>query len=228
MSFATKSFVLTIKQLSETGVFEGYASTFGNLDDGGDIVEPGAFTKTLAKHKREKTVPLMLWQHNTDDPIGVWDQIEEDDKGLWSKGQLLLDVQSGKEAYSRLKAGAVRGLSIGYNLIKATPEGNNRRLIEVNLEEISIVSFAMNRRARVEAVKSSARFDEFARRLRDGEPMPIKEFEDILHDAGIPKAMATRIASVGYAKAIRSESEGMNEKAISALTAAARTLISQT
>lgn len=73
--------------------------------------------------------------------------------------------------------------------------------------EISVVSFPATRRASVAAVKSE-RMEEFARRLRDGEPMPIKEFEDILREAGVPKSMAVQIASVGYAKAIRSESEG--------------------
>jgi HK97 family phage portal protein/HK97 family phage prohead protease len=205
--FATKDFALQIKALSEDGTFEGYGSIFGNVDSYGEIVEPGAFAKSLAQYERTKTAPLMLWQHNPDKPIGVWDGLQEDGKGLKGTGRLVLETAQGREAYALLKAGAVRGLSIGYVEVKAEPDGNNRRLKELDLREISIVSFPANRRAQVGAVKSE-RMEEFVRRLRDGDPMPIKDFEDILREAGVPKAMAVQIASVGYAKAIRSESEG--------------------
>ena len=94
--------------------------------------------------------------------------------------------------------------------VRNSPPDNVRRLKELDLLEVSIVSFPANRRAQVQAVKSE-RMEEFAARLRDGDPMPIKEFEDILRDAGVPKSMATRIASVGYAKAIRREAEGNDE-----------------
>lgn len=207
MTLKTKDFAVSVKDVGEDGTFEGYGSIFGNLDSYGEIVEPGAFMKSLARHAKEKSSPLMLWQHNPDDPIGVWDDVTEDRKGLLCKGRFLLDVQSGREAYVRAKAGAVRGLSIGYREIKVEPDGNNRKLLELDLMEVSVVSFAANRRAGITAIKSE-RMEEFARRLRDGDPMPIKEFEDILRDAGVPKSMATAIASHGYAKAIRSESEG--------------------
>ena len=82
-----------------------------------------------------------------------------------------------------------------------------RLLKKLELFEVSPVTFPANVRARIESVKSE-RMEEFARRLRDGDPMPIKEFEGILREAGVPKSMATAIASQGYAKAIRSESEG--------------------
>jgi HK97 family phage prohead protease len=205
--FATKDFALQIKSLSEDGTFEGYGSIFGNVDSYGEIVEPGAFAKSLAQYDRTKTSPLMLWQHNPDKPIGVWDGLHEDGKGLKGTGRLVLETAQGREAYALLKAGAVRGLSIGYVEVKAEPDGNNRRLKELDLREISIVSFPANRRAQVGAVKSE-RMEEFVRRLRDGDPMPTKDFEDLLRDAGVPKAMAVQIASVGYAKAIRRESEG--------------------
>lgn len=203
----TKDFALQVKDLSEDGVFEGYGSIFGNLDSYGEIVEAGAFQKSLARHAKEKSNPLMLWNHNSDNPIGVWDDMAEDRKGLQCKGRFLLEVQSGREAYVRAKAGAVRGLSIGYREIKVEPDGNNRKLLELDLYEVSVVTFPANRRAGITSVKSE-RMEEFARRLRDGDPMPIKEFEDILRESGVPKSMATAIASQGYAKAIRSESEG--------------------
>lgn len=214
----TKDFTLQVKDLSDAGTFTGYGSVFGNLDSYGEVVEEGAFSKSLARHAKEKTSPLMLWQHNPDEPIGVWDDLVEDNKGLKGTGRLILETARGREAHALLKAGAIRGLSIGYREIKVEPDGNNRKLLELDLLEISIVSFPANRRARVDAIKSE-RMEEFARRLRDGEPMPVKEFEDILREAGVPKAMAVQIASVGYAKAIRSESEGeANQRAIESLS----------
>ncbi|MDH4992061.1 HK97 family phage prohead protease [Aquamicrobium lusatiense] len=203
----TKDFALHVKDVSDEGTFIGYGSIFGNADSYGEIVEPGAFLKSLSRHAMEKSKPLMLWQHNPSEPIGVWDDLAEDGKGLRGTGRLVLETSRGREVYALLKAGAVRGLSIGYREVKAEPDGNLRRLKELDLMEISVVSFPANRRASIAAVKSE-RMDEFARRLRDGDPMPIKEFEDILREAGVPKSMAVQIASVGYAKAIRSESEG--------------------
>lgn len=203
----TKDFALHVKDVSEEGTFEGYGSIFGNLDSYGEKVMPGAFAESLAKHRQEGSKPLMLWQHNPDEPIGVWDDLAEDGKGLKGTGRFVLETTRGREAYALLKAGALRGLSIGYREVEVEPDGNNRLLKKLDLKEISVVSFPANRRARVEAVKSE-RMEEFARRLRDGDPMPIKDFEDILREAGVPKSMAVQIASVGYAKAIRSESEG--------------------
>lgn len=205
----TKDFALKIKEVSDEGTFEGYASVFGVRDSYNESVEPGAFVESLVRHKREGTSPLMLWQHDSWQPIGVWDDMAEDKKGLWAKGRLLTGVQKADEALILLKAGAIQGLSIGYREVdtEAPENGGPRKLTKLDLKEVSIVSFPANRRARVDNVKSE-RMDEFARRLRDGDPMPIKEFEDILRDAGVPKAMAVAIASHGYAKAIRSESEG--------------------
>lgn len=204
----TKDFALQVKDLSEDGTFEGYGSIHGNVDSCGEKVMPGAFSASLAKHKREGSAVLMLWQHNPDQPIGVWEDLAEDAKGLWGKGRLITEVQKAREVHALMKRKAIGGLSIGYREIKVTPDGNVRNLEELDLYEISPVSFPANRRARIESVKSEG-MEEFARRLRDGEPMPIKEFEDILREAGVPKAMAVQIASVGYAKAIRSESEGV-------------------
>lgn len=203
----TKDFALHVKDVSDDGTFEGYGSIFGNIDSYGEIVDPGAFAKSLKAHAKAKTTPLLLWQHNSDEPIGIWENLVEDDKGLHGTGRLLRGIQRAEEAHILLKAGALRGLSIGYREVKTRPEGMVRHLEELDLREISVVSFPANRQATVQSVKSE-RMDEFARRLRDGDPMPIKEFEDILRDAGVPKSMAVQIASVGYAKAIRSESEG--------------------
>lgn len=203
----TKDFALQLKKLSEDGTFEGYGSVFGNVDSYGEKVLPGAFAASLAKHRREGTKVKMLWQHNADEPIGVWDDLAEDAKGLWGQGRLILDVQRAREVYALAKANAIGGLSIGYREVDTDQDGNVRLLKELDLYEISPVSFPANRRARIEAVKTE-KMCELARRFRDGEPMPIRDFEDALREAGFPKSAAVQIASVGYAKAIRSDSGG--------------------
>jgi HK97 family phage prohead protease len=136
--------------------FEGYVSVFGNIDSYGEKVMPGAFANSLARHKREGTMPLLLWQHDSDEPIGVWDDLSDDGKGLFGIGHLLTGVQSADEAYIRLKAGAVWGLSIGYREVDVTPaDGGEARLLnELDLIEASIVSFPANRRAAVDTVKA--------------------------------------------------------------------------
>lgn len=207
----TKDFAFKVKKTEgESGQIEGYASVFNNRDSYNEAVMPGAFADSLAKHTREGTYPLMLWQHNPDEPIGVWNEMNDDGKGLFVKGTLLSGVRRADEAIIMLKAGAIQGMSIGYREVDVEPakEGQPRKLVKLELMEASIVSFPANRRARVEAVKSEQMLGEFAKRLRDGDPPSIKEFEDILREAGVPKSMAVQIASVGYAKAIRSESEG--------------------
>jgi HK97 family phage prohead protease len=206
----TKSFAFKVKAADDEGQIEGYVSVFGVRDSYNEVVMPGAFADSLAKHKREGTNPLMLWQHNPDEPIGVWNELSDDGTGLNGKGQLLKGVKRADEALIMLKAGAIQGMSIGYREVDVTPADatNPRKLLKLDLLEASIVSFPANRRARVDSVKSEGRFANFAQRLRDGDPPSIKEFEDILREAGVPKAMAVQIASVGYAKAVRSDSEG--------------------
>ncbi|MBB4146032.1 HK97 family phage prohead protease [Rhizobium rhizoryzae] len=203
----TKDFKLDIKSLTEEGTFEGYGSIFGNVDSYGEKVVPGAFVESLAKHRREGSSVLMLWNHDPYSPIGVWEDLAEDAKGLWGKGRLLMDIQRAREVYSLAKNNAIGGLSIGYRELDTDQEGNIRLLKKLDLYEISPVTFPANRRARIEGVKSE-RTEEFVKRLRDGDPMPIKEFENVLREVGISKSMAVAIASHGYAKAIRSESEG--------------------
>ena len=131
----TKDFALHVKDVSEEGTFEGYGSIFNNVDSCGEKVAPGAFGESLARHQREGTKPLMLWQHNSDEPIGVWENLAEDGKGLKGTGKLLTaQVAKAAETHALLKAGAIRGLSIGYREVKVTPEGNVRNLEEIEHE----------------------------------------------------------------------------------------------
>ncbi|MCB1476641.1 MAG: HK97 family phage prohead protease [Rhodobiaceae bacterium] len=216
----TKDFALKIKEIGDDGTLEGYGSVFNNIDSYGEKVMPGAFAESLARHKREGTSVAMLWNHDTYQPIGIWDELSEDGKGLKAKGRFLLDIQRAREIYTLAKNKGIGGLSIGYREEDTDQDGPVRLLKKLNLFEISPVTFPANRRARIESVKSE-RMEEFARRLRCHDPMPVKDFEDILREAGVPKTMAAQIASVGYAKAIRSESEGDQAKTIADLRAAA-------
>jgi HK97 family phage prohead protease len=227
----TKDFALQIKAVGDVpGSIEGYASVYGVRDSYNEVVMPGAFADSLARQQREGSYPLMLWQHDSSSPIGVWDDLSDDGKGLYAKGRLLIEqsVPEADKAYSLLKAGAVRGMSIGYREVDVEPStnGDPTKLIKLDILEASIVSFPANRRSIVDAVKSEdedhsikfwQRFQALARKFRDGEPMPAKEYEEILREAGFPKSVAVQIASVGYVKAsIRSDSGG--DEANSAIT----------
>ena len=136
--------------MTEGAVIEGYASRFGLPDQGGDIVAKGAFGASLARLAAKGDKVRMLWQHDPTRPIGVWDEIREDDKGLWVKGRLLPDVAQAREAAALIAAGAIDGLSIGYRTISAERDGKGRRLLsEVELWEVSLVTFPMLAEAKV-------------------------------------------------------------------------------
>ncbi|MGI1663333.1 HK97 family phage prohead protease [Palleronia sp. KMU-117] len=133
-------------------VIEGYASVFGKVDQGGDIVEPGAYGKALERLKARGGSVKMLWQHDPAEPIGVWDEVREDARGLYVKGRLLTDVARAREAAALIAAGAIDGLSIGYRTLKSTKDGSGRRLLsELELWEVSLVTFPMLPDARVGA-----------------------------------------------------------------------------
>lgn len=129
----------------EEGRIAGYASRFGEADQGGDIVVRGAFERSLARLAAEGRPLPFLWQHDPTAPIGVWDEVHEDATGLWVSGRILTGVSKGAEALSLLRAGAVDGLSIGYRTVRAepSPATGGRRLLEVELWEVSLVTFPM-------------------------------------------------------------------------------------
>jgi len=188
----TCDFSLETKAVGDAGVFEGYASTFGNVDQGGDLVEPGAYIESVAKAKKDgRTIP-MLWQHDQREPIGVWDDIAEDAKGLYVKGRLLIDIDPlAKRAHGLLREKAIGGLSIGYRFVPGAAEQDPKRpgvtrLKKVDLREISLVTMPMNIEAKVTSVKS----------ILDAGNLPtVREFEDFLRDAGgFSKSLAAAIA----------------------------------
>ena len=135
---------------------EGYASLFGRPDQGGDVVAKGAYAASLKSLAERGASVKMLCQHDPSAPIGIWEEIREDARGLWVKGRLLEDVAKGREAAHLIAAGAIDGLSIGYRTKKASKDGAGHRLLEeVELWEVSLVTFPMLADARVEA-KSDA------------------------------------------------------------------------
>jgi HK97 family phage prohead protease len=149
------SFGLELKALDSLGAFAGYASVFNLVDNQRDLIVRGAFSRTL---KAGAAQVKLLWQHQQDEPIGVFHRIVEDTRGLYVEGQLLLSVRRAQEAYDLLKAGALTGLSIGYSPSRYTtdPKTGVRTLLEVELWEISLVTFPANQAAGVTAVKQSA------------------------------------------------------------------------
>jgi uncharacterized protein len=136
--------------LKEGAEIAGYASLFGAADQSGDVVQKGAYGASLTRLASAGRGVKMLWQHDPSRPIGVWDEVREDAKGLFVRGRLLLDVQAAREAHVLLQAGAIDGLSIGYRTLRAEKAGGQRLLHEIELWEVSLVTFPMLPEARVQ------------------------------------------------------------------------------
>lgn len=145
-----------VSSVDSVGIFEGYASLFNREDLGRDVILPGAFATSLARRGARSI--KMLYQHDPAQPIGVWLTVAEDVRGLQVKGRLDLDVARAREVHSLMRSGALDGLSIGYRAVKATRDAKTgvRRLAEIDLWEISVVTFPMLPDARVTRVKRRA------------------------------------------------------------------------
>ena len=145
----------------------------GEPDSYGDVIAPGAFSASLAQHRREGSAPAMLWSHDLARPVGRWEDLAETADGLAVRGRLNLKTESGREAFEHLRAGDLSGLSIGYRV----PEGGSveerraRILTRVELYEVSLVAVPANRRSRIRQVKQLA---------------SRAEFRDLLRDSGLP------------------------------------------
>ena len=220
-----KRVVMIIDEITEDGTIRGYASIFGNVDKGGDIVAPGAFKKSI-KARKGKVLP-MLWNHDPGHPIGKWTVIEEDERGLKIEGRITPGVSKGAEVLAMVRDGVIDGMSIGYATIKADRDEVTgvRTLKEVELWEVSLVTFPMNTEATVQGVKALS--------IDDARDITERDWEDILtgkRDAirlsrstaqalmkgGLPAIRATRDAGEDavhrMAKAIMNELESMKEK----------------
>jgi len=189
-----KDLSFEIKAVSDDGLFSGYASVFDNVDSYGDIVRKGAFVESISEWEAKGKMPPILWNHDPSDPIGVYTKMQEDDKGLFVEGRLLIDdVPRARQTHALMKAGVIDGLSIGYRvkeyLYNVDEEVTD--LIKLSLREVSIVTFPANPETRIEAVKS---------RLDAGELPTLPEFEKFLREAGFSKSQATAIAGHGLRK----------------------------
>ena len=176
-----------VKAADDQGRITGLGAVFGNIDDGFDVIHPGAFTDSL-----KARTPLMLWQHDaTADPVGVWTDVKETDAGLEVSGEMVLVSPQAQQRFALLKAGALNGLSIGFQIDRAEFDRDNVRHIKaVDLWEVSIVNFPMNRAARISAVK----------RLGGYHQTPtLRQAERRLRDAGWSVAQTKAILAGGYA-----------------------------
>lgn len=159
MNLQTKSLSFKAENLQDDGTFSGYCNVFDIKDSYGDIVKKGAFVNSLNDWQAKGKMPPVLWQHNRSDVIGVWTKLYEDEHGLYGEGKLLIDdVAKAREAYALIKNGAIDGLSIGYRTSKwAWNEDENAlELLELDLKEVSIVTFPANEDSTVSNVKAEA------------------------------------------------------------------------
>ncbi len=150
---------MEIKSLNEKGEIEGYASVFGKLDRNGDIVEQGAFKKAIEAFSAGKK-PKLLWQHDTTEPIGIVDELYEDDHGLFVKAHLLMDLPKAKEIYLLLKNKALDNFSIGYRIRNHFIKNNQKHLTDIELLEVSIVTFPACDSATIDAVKFDQNYNQ--------------------------------------------------------------------
>lgn len=198
---------LDFKQTDADGRFEGYASLFNREDLGRDIVLPGAFRDSLAA--RGPRGIKLLFQHDANQPIGIWTRLEEDGRGLYAQGHLMRDVGRAREVMALMRAGALDGLSIGFKAVRARRDRVTgvRRLEKIDLWEISIVTFPLLPEARITTTKTKP----FA-----SAPPTEREFERWLtRDAGLTRSEARALLRAGLAglKALRDAGQGESEEA---------------
>ncbi len=181
---------LKIKQATEEGQFSGYGSVFGNTDAMNEVIEKGAFSESIRRHKQSGTMPAMLWQHDFRQVIGKYTEIKEDENGLYVEGQLA-KTPRGKEALELLRMDALSGMSIGYMPQKYEIDEETDVLThkEVDLWEVSLVTFPANTEARVSDVKAM---------LGNGELPSKTKLESLLRNAGFSRAQAKGLIARGY------------------------------
>jgi len=195
MSIETKDLAFDLTSTASTGAIEGYASLFGELDQGGDIVALGAYSASLTKLAQQDRKVKMLWQHDPAQPIGVWDEVREDERGLWVEGRILTEVEKGREAIALIKAGSIDGLSIGYRTINAHKNGSGKRVLqEVELWEVSLVTFPMLPSARVTG-KSDVPTS-IIDKLKAGDRLTEREFEKMVKGFDLSNSQAERAARI--------------------------------
>ena len=213
----TKRVSSQFEQVRLDGMFSGYASVFNEIDLGNDVVAPHAFTNSLAR--RGASNIRMLFQHNPDEPIGVWERIEETPHGLKVSGRITTAAAKGREVLELMRAGAVDGLSIGFRTVRARqdPVSGARRILEADLWEISVVTFPMQENARVEDVKTSGL-------CAMADKPTIRDFERwLVRDAGLSRGDAHLVITKGYRHALsQRDAAGVSTVLAERIRAAAR------
>jgi HK97 family phage prohead protease len=208
-----RAFALEVRAVGDAGEIEGYGSVFGVKDSYDDVILPGAFKASLREHSEAGTMPALLWQHRADEPIGVWTAMSEDEQGLKVSGRLALDTERGREAHALLKMGALNGLSIGFFAREWTYDRGTevRTLTQIELWEVSLVTFPANGKARVTGVKSVDEID------------APKDAEKALREAGFSKADATafvaRVMRMGEERREAAQSAALAQRAADRLLA---------
>ncbi|MEZ5872405.1 MAG: HK97 family phage prohead protease [Nitratireductor sp.] len=194
----TKFAAAALERVQSDGTFTGYASLFGERDLGNDVVEQGAFARSL--ERRGASGIRMLWQHDPAEPIGIWRSIIEDGRGLRVTGKLTSQVGRGREVLALMREGAIDGLSIGFRTVRARGDKNGslRHIIEADLWEISVVTFPMLPGARVETVKAD--MIQAGRQANCNLPTT-REFERwLMQDAGLTRSEARLVIHKGFAQ----------------------------
>lgn len=182
---------LALSEVEADGTFSGYASLFDAIDLGHDVVERGAFARSLKA--RGAAGIRMLYQHDPAEPIGRWTEIREDERGLFVRGRLAEGVARSREVLALMKSGALDGLSIGFRAVRARADTKSgiRHIIEADLWEISVVTFPMQPGARVERVKGF---------FAGGRLPTTRQFERWLtREAGLTRGEARAVIARGYA-----------------------------
>ncbi|MDE9544217.1 HK97 family phage prohead protease [Xenorhabdus bovienii] len=195
---------LNMKSVSDSGEFEGYGSVFGLKDSTDDIVLPGAFANTLKLWKEKGSLPALLWQHRMDEPIGIYTEMKEDETGLYLKGRLLIeDDPLARRAHAHMKAGSLSGLSIGYVLKDGEYDRTKAAFLlkDLDLWEVSLVTFPANDDARVSNVKSA---------LVRGDIPTSDCIERVLRDIGLSRTQAKAFMSAGYSALSLQDAEAAN------------------
>lgn len=219
-----------IKQITDAGEFEGYASVFDVVDLHNERVARGAFEESLKEWRAKNRLPPMLWQHNMDEPIGFFTEMAEDEDGLRVKGQLLIDdVAKAREARALMQHRVLGGLSIGFMAIRDSWDQRTevRTLEQIKLMEVSAVTFPANEAAIIESVRSlsdarmkAADVHRVIRHLEalideDRSDLTVpsqKECERALREAGASRSVAKGIVAHGHAHVVSQSAREAGEQ----------------
>lgn len=175
-----------VKAGTEDGTFKAYGNVFGVIDSANDVTYSGTFARTIQEHKDNKTMPRLLAQHgHSTNPIGIITDMGEDEKGLWFEGKFSLKTQAGAEAYELVKMGALDEFSIGFITLQSENQIIDgvkvRNILDVDLKEISLVTFACNPESKIIDIKSA---------LEDGENVTPRMVRKFLQESGLSRRQA--------------------------------------